>query len=403
MSSFAKKIPPKAFWIAALVLVVIPMGLLVLISLPAAIPTDLEEVSAAVPPINDRAARKPASGDRCALDEARRDGSCVRVSAEVDRREVTFASSIPDKGFDKLQGTLVFPKGLTGRPAVILIGGSGPTDRHSTSPGDLLAQFKEPFPLFDALAQLLAERGLVVLQYDKRACAGCYKKFPEDLAFSDFVTDARDGINFLAEQPEVDGDNILVMGHSQGGQLAPFVVDGDRRIAGLVLLAGSTQTFEPLVVEQLGRYAEIRRGHLDYLGAWLLDAQADPVASCYARAREPGADLEATCLIASVPMREFLAYDDLVRTAPEVLGRLSCPTMAIQGTLDINIHPDQIPWYQKQLAGKDAEVHRLPGVSHPLTNGLAPTDPPQLDARVQTLLTDFVHSITQRKREGGTP
>ena len=51
-------------------------------------------------------------------------------------------------------------------------------------------------------------------------------------------------MRFLAAQHEVDPNAIVIIGHSQGGQLASFVANGDARVAAVVMLAGTTETFE---------------------------------------------------------------------------------------------------------------------------------------------------------------
>ena len=56
----------------------------------------------------------------------------------------------------------------------------------------------------------------------------------------------------------------------------------------------------------------------------------------------------------------------------------------------------------QHLAGKDAEFHRVPGITHPLTNGLEPQTPPVVDPRVRAILGDFVHSI-HRSAPEATP
>ena len=97
-----------------------------------------------------------------------------------------------------------------------------------------------------------------------------------------------------------------------------------------------------------------------------------------------------------VKQRVIREFDDIVATIPDALGALDCPVMALQGNLDINIHPQQLRHYQGMLAGRDAEFHLVRGVGHTLTNGLTPSDPPRIDPTVLTLVHEFLGSIPQR-------
>jgi hypothetical protein len=191
----------------AAVLVGLPTLAMGWLIVAAFLPLDLESISAEHPA-------------REVVKRAEHGGAPVwsRPSALVgyEEREVSFPSRLPEKGLAQLRGVLTVPEGEGRRPAVLLIGGSGPTNRDSVTPGDILVKFDAPFLLFQSLSRWLGERGFVVLRYDKRCCLPCYKDVgsidPTALVFGDFIDDAKDGVEFLAARPEVDPREVCIGG-----------------------------------------------------------------------------------------------------------------------------------------------------------------------------------------------
>ncbi|MBI3926370.1 MAG: alpha/beta fold hydrolase [Armatimonadetes bacterium] len=131
-------------------------------------------------------------------------------------------------------GTLEYPAGAVRLPAVVLVHGSGPNDRDET-----LHDGPVELRPFRELSQALASLGFVVLRYDKRSyLLGKYGNLAGSAALlpQDYIEDARAAIEFLRAQPEVDAERILLVGHSQGASLAPWVAEGEG-LFGAVLLA----------------------------------------------------------------------------------------------------------------------------------------------------------------------
>jgi uncharacterized protein len=149
--------------------------------------------------------------------------------------------SIPAAGFT-LAGTITTPPG-PGRlrhPAVILVAGSGPVDRDATVAG---------IPIFTQLAADLAERGFLVLRYDKRG-VGQSGGRTEVATMSDYADDVVSAFRWLRGRRDVDRNRIAVVGHSEGAALAMIAADRDRRISRVVLVAGLGTTGAELILEQ---------------------------------------------------------------------------------------------------------------------------------------------------------
>jgi dienelactone hydrolase len=140
------------------------------------------------------------------------------------------------QGFE-LAGTLSIPAQVPpgGAAGVLLLPGSGPTDRNGNQPPYLVTD------LLRQMAQRLAYDGFVVLRFDKRAAQGYASRWPADpalqnvfFAWEAFSGDARAAFEFLRGRPEVDRARTAIVGHSEGSLIA-LQVAGD-------LAAGSPPT-----------------------------------------------------------------------------------------------------------------------------------------------------------------
>lgn len=151
--------------------------------------------------------------------------------------EITFTNT---KEKIDLAATLTLPKQTEKSPAVILIAGSGPNDRDETI-------FKhKPFWI---LADYLTRQGIAVLRYDKR---GVDKSGGEyfTATTNDFAKDVRAAISYLKTREEIDTTNIGLIGHSEGGIIAPIVANEDSSVKFIVLMAGLGVTGTELVLAQ---------------------------------------------------------------------------------------------------------------------------------------------------------
>ncbi len=140
----------------------------------------------------------------------------------------------------KLAGTLTIPKDAESCPAVILITGSGPQDRDETIFGHR--------PFF-VIADYLTRNGIAVLRVDDRGVGGSEGNI-SDATSKDFVNDVIAGLEFLRKKPQIDAENIGLIGHSEGGIIAPMAANQSGDIAFVVLLAGPGIVGEQIVYEQ---------------------------------------------------------------------------------------------------------------------------------------------------------
>lgn len=142
----------------------------------------------------------------------------------------------------KLPGTLTLPNGRGPFPAVVLVAGSGPEDQDETI---------GPNKDFKDLAWGLASQGIAVLRYPKRTEQyGAAAQTAGFTVMQEYVDDARAAVAQLAARHDIARGRIFVLGHSEGGTVAPRIASGDQQTAGLIILAGSTQPLAQAIVRQ---------------------------------------------------------------------------------------------------------------------------------------------------------
>ena len=155
-----------------------------------------------------------------------------------DEREVAYTSEADGT---KLAGTLTVPRGDGPFPAVLLITGSGAQNRDEEVFGH------KPFLV---IADHLTSNGIAVLRVDDRGIGGSTGEM--SIATSeDFASDVLAGVHFLTEQSEIDPSRIGLIGHSEGGIIAPMVAAASDDVAFIVLLAGSAIPGRDLMIMQL--------------------------------------------------------------------------------------------------------------------------------------------------------
>ena len=216
----------------------------------------------------------------------------------------------------KLSGTLTIPRARpTGRaPAVVTITGSGPEDRDEESTA------LKGYRPFRELADTLGRRGIAVLRLDDRGVNG--SDIGQRTATSqDFADDIRAGVAYLRTRVEIDPARVALVGHSEGGIIAPMIASADPKLRAIVLMAGTAST---------GR--DILRAQQVY--------GVDSMAHLTGAAREAAlanAAKATDSLAASMAwMKFFLEYD------PQIVARqVKTPVLILQGATDRQVPPSE--------------------------------------------------------------
>jgi uncharacterized protein len=268
----------------------------------------------------------------------------------------------------RLAATFTIPQGTGPFPAVLLITGSGPQDRDETLLGH------KPFLI---LADYLTRHGIAVLRADDRGTGKSTGDFSKSTT-ADFATDAEAGIAYLKTRSEVNTHKIGLIGHSEGGVIAPMVAARNKEIAFVVMMAGTGVPGDQVIVaqseaieiaggkspEEAAKDAAREREVLNLIETEKDDAALEKQLRGRLVGEVPEGQIGAQIRQATSPWtRYFLTYDPAT-----ALRKLTCPVLAINGSLDKQVLPEQnLPPIRKALAesgNKHYEVDELPGLNH---------------------------------------
>lgn len=289
-----------------------------------------------------------------------------------DEKEVTYQNPT-----DKitLAGTLTVPRGAGPFPAVLLITGSGPQDR------DEMLLGHRPFLV---LADYLTRRGVAVLRVDDRGVGGTSKGTPNDTS-DNYVNDVLAGVEFLKTRKDVNAKQIGLIGHSEGGMIAPMAAVRSNDVAFIVLMAGPGIPGDELILKQTGLVAvaecasSVREAQASSARLFaIVKEEKDPAVAkqkvetertqIEERARKKlDAQLAASkaqlSQLVSPWFRFFLNYDPR-----PTLMKVKVPVLALNGEVDVQVPAkDDLEAIEKALkegGNTDYKIMLLPKLNH---------------------------------------
>jgi pimeloyl-ACP methyl ester carboxylesterase len=273
-----------------------------------------------------------------------------------------------------LAGTITKPAGAGPFPTVILITGSGAQDRNESLLGH------KPFLV---IADYLTRRGIEVLRVDDRGIGGSSGSTPNSTT-ADFVTDVEAGIELLKGRPEVDKRHIGLIGHSEGGIIAPMVASESSDVAFIVMLAGTAIRGDKILRSQAE--ALIRIDHIPGPeAAAMLDTQAKLIHVLETepdqeKARAEVADItqhdassgkKMTPAMAGAVARSYVNpwFRYFVSLDPvPYLEKVHCPVLALDGTKDMQVvAKDNLPLIRATLergGNRNVTTREMKGLNH---------------------------------------
>jgi len=278
----------------------------------------------------------------------------------------------------KLAGTLTIPGQEGPFPAVLLISGSGPQDRDETLLGH------HPFLV---LADYLTRCGIAVLRVDDRGVGKSGGDFTQATS-EDFASDVLAGVEYLKSREEINPKQIGLIGHSEGGIIAPMVAVQSSDVAFIILMAGTGLMGEEILYLQGELILRVggasdeaiakNRSLQEQMFTVVKEEKDNSVAEKRLRAilqdamsevsEEERKGAEATVeaqiqWVLSPWFRHFLAYDP-----KPTLMKVKCPVLAINGQKDVQVPPKEnlaaIEEALKLGGNNNYTIKELPGLNH---------------------------------------
>lgn len=320
----------------------------------------------------------------------------LTLTKEIAKKEVVIRPQEPQKPYGyytedvyfenrkenfTLAGTLSLPQKEGVFPAVILISGSGPQNRDEEVFGH------KPFLV---LSDYLTKNGIAVLRFDDRGTAESKGNFQTATSF-DFATDIESAVNYLRSRKEINKKKIGLIGHSEGGIIAPMLAAKDKEISFIVLLAGTGIIGSDLLLlqqELIGRANGISEKELQKnkkenkaafdliqkfenndslkleLGSFIKQHLDDDILAQIQNGMSLDDFIKDQVDVLTAPwMYNFLKYDPSI-----ILEKVKCPVLALNGSKDLQvpskINLDAIETALKKAKNKNVTIKELAGLNH---------------------------------------
>jgi len=250
-----------------------------------------------------------------------------------------------------IYGTLVTPTQKQTFPVVLIIAGSGPTDRDGNNK---LGVSAKPYKM---LSDTLIKYGIATLRYDKRAVGQSYSSniIEKDLRFDDYVNDAILWVEELKKDERFS--KVIVLGHSEGsliGIIASNKSDADAYIS----VAGLAKSADSLLMEQLTAMPNVTKEEVSQILEKIRNNELAVV-------KNP--DLQSIFRFSVQPyISSWIAY-----LPKEEIAKLTIPTLIIHGTTDIQVDVSEAEKLAK--ASSNSKLVIIDGMNHILKNAPADT------------------------------
>jgi pimeloyl-ACP methyl ester carboxylesterase len=276
----------------------------------------------------------------------------------------------------KLAGTLTIPEGKGPFPAVVLVSGSGPQNRNEELMGH------KPFLV---IADYLTRNGIAVLRYDDRGTAESTGDFNKATSL-DFSNDAEAAFLFLQQQKKIIPSKVGIIGHSEGGMIAPMVAARNPEVGFVVLLAGPGIPIDQLLALQIQKVSEAEGNKIDEKEIQLskeiyailkanvsnetarkqLEIRIDEYIESRKNEENAGENEQLFSAIdtyLSTWFRYFIQFDPY-----PYLSKTKCPVLAINGENDVQVTAKEnltaLAKILKESGNNTVEIHSLPKLNH---------------------------------------
>ena len=307
-------------------------------------------------------------------DKEKSDASFKEEEVKFSNGDITFA------------GTLTLPLKEGKHPAAILITGSGPQNRDENILG---------FKIFKIIAEHLSANGIAVLRYDDRGVAESTGKSVDESTSEEFAEDVSAAMEFLKRRSDINAEQIGLIGHSEGGIVAPLTASKRTDVAFIVSIAGTGVNGAEIILEQtklisLANGEDSARVNKDYdetkVALYMIvnGASGEELKSLIKKSAEEQFDNlgetekskitdksewvnektdNAYKTLTSTWMKYFLKHDPA-----ETWKKITCPVLALFGGLDLQVsvlqNEEPVRLALTEAGNKDFEIKVFPKANH---------------------------------------
>ncbi len=300
---------------------------------------------------------------------------------------------VPVEG-GKLAGTLAVPESLDDKsPVVILVAGSGSTDRDGNSP-----ILRSEIDTLKEIAHYLTSNGVITFRYDKRGIKGSSELMKgEPDSFLSYRNDLIAVVDYIINHDQIKKDEIYILGHSEGSMLSIMAAEKGAKVDGLILVSGSGHTHAQTLRTQISAsaeqyeeagYSEVKEEMLKALDDLYEAVRTD---SSFDISEYDIPD-KMKDIYLSIANQQKFAKDWLDIDPVNLLENVNKPVCIIQGTADGRVGVKDAELLASAVSEKNLELHILEGVNHYLkkaqTGSPAPNE--RIDQNLLNIISKFV-------------
>lgn len=304
---------------------------------------------------------------------------CALIFAINTNAQQSFSVNFQHDGL-MVNGTFTVPNGSGRFPTIIIAPGSGPNDRDATLPmvggnvaclypallGDTLHPYRD-------LSDALVDSGYAVLRYDKVEYT--YPTSLGTISFHKLWLPVESAIDYVKTRPDVDTTQIILLGHSEGSSLIPYIARGRNDVKALISVAGARKPLDSILAYQFVYITKTCGG--DTVQA---KAQAAQVLSYFDLIRTNNWNASTPALF-GVPASVWYDYVNVTDSVAINYNLNNLPTLFLGLGLDINVPPAELIRFQNEVTITN-DFWSIQGLIHYMT--------PNNDPRVSEALTDTI-------------
>jgi pimeloyl-ACP methyl ester carboxylesterase len=291
----------------------------------------------------------------------------------------------------QLEGTLTLPQNTTRPPIVLLLPGSGPTDRNE----NVIKGSRKFLPdTLKIIAAHLAHHGYASYRYDKRG-VGKTQHLAAQVGFTDIVNDATNAVAFLSTLKETDPGHIFILGHSEGGMVGTILSAEEKTIRGLIGIASPIVSLDGLVIRQISHILTMRGRKKENVDATahafketfdLMRKQKDWETIDAHQIKQIFSKVSfAFRLLPAKNAKKALAkqfrpkwfIQSFEYNFEDIAKKITCPVLLVFGEKDYQVPVDEGKKFEHVLKQQNTEVTLVvvPNMNHMLRQNPGPMDP----------------------------